>query len=639
MNYPSLLNAAAFKAKSLKDPDSWIGHIPFAAWLIEEFHPKTFVELGTHSGNSYFAFCQAISEINLNTRCFAVDTWSGDTHAGFYDETIFQYVKQHNTENYSKFSVLLRMSFDQALEIFDNESIDLLHIDGLHTYEAVHHDFQSWLPKLAPGAIVLFHDTNVFECNFGVWRFWRELVANHRGCTEFFHANGLGVFQLDTYTENNKLHLLYEDLAKTEAFVQYFSYLGKHHQDQFKKQEIEKLNQDISTENQYLSISNKNLAKNLQTISDMLQKQIVLLQETKQNDLLYFRKILSLLNNNFFTKLGLNINHYNYKKYREYLRFFNAVCNSSLLDTTWYISQHPEVACKNIHPIKHYHFYGAKLGINPNPFFDTKFYFNSYFDVVENDLNPLLHFIERGCKENKKPNPYFETQWYTEQYKDFLDGKNPLEHFLINGLLGKSDPNPLFSTKWYLNEYPDIAKNNLDPLLHFVNFGANEYRNPNPYFYTKWYLETYPIVQALNVNPLLHFIEHGSSGKYDPNPYFDSSWYIQQYSDVQVARLNPLVHFITQGERENRWPSPYFSPEWYSYTYPDVASSNLPPFLHYLSIGILEKRNPNPYFHAQWYLNTYQDVAKSGMCPLLHYINYGAKEGRKPNPSFGNLEI
>ena len=238
MTENDLVFAASFRPNSLQFPNAWVGHLPFAAWVIQEVSPKIFVELGTHSGNSYFSFCQSVLTAGLGTKCYAVDTWQGDDHAGQYDNGIFNAVDAHNQAHYSGFSRLLRMKFDDAVGHFQDQSIDLLHIDGLHTYEAVCHDFKTWLPKLAPGALVLFHDTNVRERDFGVWKLWNELEIKYPNNLEFLHSHGLGVLQLNNAVDSRKLEWLRPDSAVKPKLVKYFSALGARQVEHFELNEL-----------------------------------------------------------------------------------------------------------------------------------------------------------------------------------------------------------------------------------------------------------------------------------------------------------------------------------------------------------------------------------------------------------------
>lgn len=174
----------------------WNGHTFFAMDLLQQMNPKIFVELGTHFGESYFSVCQSVSQNKLDTRCYAVDTWQGDHQAGFYTDNVYQSVSKINDEKYRDFSFLMRMTFDQALGEFEQHSIDLLHIDGLHTYEAVKHDFETWRSKVTPGGIVLFHDTQIFREDFGVWKYWKEITEQYKDTFEFKHSCGLGVLRM-----------------------------------------------------------------------------------------------------------------------------------------------------------------------------------------------------------------------------------------------------------------------------------------------------------------------------------------------------------------------------------------------------------------------------------------------------------
>lgn len=178
--------------RRLREPDSWVGHIPFAWYLLSAFRPRSLVELGVYVGNSYLAFCQGIQTLGLETRCHGVDTWQGDAHLGRYPEKVFQDLSAHHDRLYGSFSTLVRATFDHARTAFEPGSVDLLHIDGLHTYEGVRHDFETWLPALSSRGLVLFHDTNVWEPGFGVFKFWREVFSRYPSF-EFKHSNGLGV--------------------------------------------------------------------------------------------------------------------------------------------------------------------------------------------------------------------------------------------------------------------------------------------------------------------------------------------------------------------------------------------------------------------------------------------------------------
>lgn len=237
MNQESLLNIAEFSPLSVQPPIAWVGHLSFAAWLIREISPNIFVELGTHSGNSYFSFCQSTAEAGLPTKCYAVDTWKGDEHSGLYGGDVFATANAHNKEFYAAFSQLLRTTFDDAAQYFADGSIDLLHIDGLHTYEAVRHDFEKWLPKLAPGAVVLFHDTNVRERNFGVWKLWEELQDRYPHNLEFTHSHGLGVLQLNNAPDDRMLDWLRPGSPEKKRLRSYFSTLGSWHLTRFELNE------------------------------------------------------------------------------------------------------------------------------------------------------------------------------------------------------------------------------------------------------------------------------------------------------------------------------------------------------------------------------------------------------------------
>ena len=174
---------------------TWVDHLPFAYDLVEAIRPKLLVELGAYNGLSFFAFCQSMLENNIDGVAYAVDCWEGDKHTDSYDDSIYKGVQEHARAHYRGFTYLLKMYFSEALQHFDDDSINLLHIDGLHTYDAVKEDFSTWYPKVKPGGIVLFHDVMAKIKDFGAWKYFEELEGEHEEVFKFYHGFGLGVIR------------------------------------------------------------------------------------------------------------------------------------------------------------------------------------------------------------------------------------------------------------------------------------------------------------------------------------------------------------------------------------------------------------------------------------------------------------
>ncbi|MBC2702344.1 MAG: glycosyltransferase [ANME-2 cluster archaeon] len=244
LNYPSCFS----KPDRLTDITSWHEHIPFAFTIVQMLKPKIFVELGTHKGDSYCAFCQVVSTLGLDTACYAVDTWEGDEHAGFYGSEILEELKTYHDSIYKGFSQLIQSRFEEALDHFSDGSIDLIHIDGCHTYDAVKHDYEAWLPKMSQRGVVLLHDINVHEKNFGVWKFWEE-ISKHYPSFEFKHGYGLGVLAVGVDVPGEVLNFLNMEEQEIVATTKLYSYLGDKialgHQLQARGAQINELNSAI----------------------------------------------------------------------------------------------------------------------------------------------------------------------------------------------------------------------------------------------------------------------------------------------------------------------------------------------------------------------------------------------------------
>lgn len=433
-------------------PSAWIEHYAFAFFLVEKLRPNVFVELGTHYGGSYFSFCQAIKELQLKTKAHAVDNWLGDEHAGFYGQEVFNYVSKINNEHFSYFSNLIKATFDEASHYFENGSIDLLHIDGLHTYEAVKHDFEIWLPKMSDKGVIVFHDTVVKEGGFGVWKLMDELKKIYP-YFEFEHGYGLGV--LCTGNNISKDFLTFIETVSDDFTKNLFSTIGRKNllefQGKLQNERIELLSNDLESKNhenkdlnlkiEQASAKNSSLLQNnielkMQhneniTENEGLQREIERFGNANQNlqdniksigeQLKLTKHLLASMTNSVSWKITSPL-----RKLSRFIKFrfpflfpqTRLIQKSGLFNEHYYLQNNPDVKESGMEAAQHFLLHGGFEDRNPSEFFDSAFYLNQYPDVKLANINPLLHYLLHGKNENRitKPETFRPTPFDKEKF-------------------------------------------------------------------------------------------------------------------------------------------------------------------------------------------------------------------------------
>jgi GT2 family glycosyltransferase len=188
--------------------------------------PRTIVELGTHHGDSYCALCQAVAELELDSKCFAVGAWHNDPQTGVYDPEALADLKAHHDPLYGSFSQLVRAAPGDALGLFEDGAIDLLHIEGDNTYGTAEHNFKSWLPKMSAKGAVLLHDVAGPAGGSGVRKLWEELSAA-RPSMAMHHGGGIGLLGVGDDLEPGMNTLLEAPAEERERIGQLFKALGR----------------------------------------------------------------------------------------------------------------------------------------------------------------------------------------------------------------------------------------------------------------------------------------------------------------------------------------------------------------------------------------------------------------------------
>ncbi len=672
LNMQNFVSEASFWVPEFFTISAWIEHAPFAFWLVDVQRPRLLVELGAHTGFSYLAFAQAVKRIEIKSHCIAVDTWRGDEHAGFYGEEVFNQLHDYNYRRYGDFSELMRATFDEAVDSFEDGSIDLLHIDGRHFYDDVKHDFETWKPKLSERGVVLLHDTNVRVKDFGVYRLWNELTEKYPHF-EFIQGHGLGVLGIGSALPDRlkELFAAAADEDVTREIREAYARLGSALEDRAvarrcdpdasslenpeltrARAEIQRLEHEKRTveveranlqhehgtlEHDYRQLEHERRALEhrhgrLESAHNLLQKELHELQSTYQEtrDELskQIRQIKTELQKKRQEVSGAIANREDLHK-----KLSQATADSSRLkfelsrqatelsevrgSFSWRLTKPLRWAAKNARSAKRH-------VILP---------FRVLWWLVTFQLQSRMRL--RAEKRFLLESGLFDEPFYLKQNEHVAQaGIDPVEHYLRWGAASGCDPNPIFDSRWYITHNADVASQDRNPLIDYLRGGWEQGRNPGPLFDIAFYVEQNADIAKAGLEPLGHYLRLGGFEARNPHALFESDWYLTKNPDVAAAGHNPLAHYVKDGWKERRDPHPLFDTAFYLERNPDVSQAGENPLKHFLASGGLEKRDPHPLFNSAFYLGQNPDVSILGVNPLLHYLRHGRSEGRNPNAFF-----
>jgi hypothetical protein len=170
--------------------------VPFAFWLIKSLKPELLLELGINNGVVYMSFCQAVQRLEMNTKCYAFDSWESSAckYQSQYEEDIYKSIVQYNTSHYASFSSIIRTPWNKVSSELHDKNIDLLYFHNYNSYGLLKNDFDILSNKMSNRGIILIDNINIKSefNNSDIHRFWTEVISSYPSFS-FDVGRGLGV--------------------------------------------------------------------------------------------------------------------------------------------------------------------------------------------------------------------------------------------------------------------------------------------------------------------------------------------------------------------------------------------------------------------------------------------------------------
>lgn len=459
--------------------------LPFLFWTIESAAPRILVALGEATEEPYFAMCQAVQRLGLETLCFSILGTAPDPAA-----------LRHNTDTYEDFSILQNEPQAVARARFDVASIDVLYLDLAHLPE----DLTSWNDLLSPRSVLLIHGVRDPELAKPREACLDQLRIKHIDFT-LEHGAGLGmVLGADAPARLKRLAQLHMGVPGHSEVQKVFFRLGKAHENAFKarhehrervllKEELAEMRQALGKAKEERKALHEKTLK-LRSAYEERNAQIALIEARHFDEVSDLRQALADSTARESECDWLRGEVAKYKKQTDTLTRSAEEAKTTADAEIQTLNDKLEERTTELVALTQ--LFEAEKAQNVRALADRREWQDIRIELRDAEIAMLRGAgsrLRRGDAPSRAGLPSHKKQIETLRHSN------------------------LFDAEWYLKTYPDVAESRTDPIRHYMLHGALDGRNPGPAFDTLAYYRANRDVAQLGFNALVHYEMFGRDEK------------------------------------------------------------------------------------------------------------------------------
>ncbi|HTW45080.1 MAG TPA: class I SAM-dependent methyltransferase [Acidobacteriaceae bacterium] len=158
---------------------------------VRDLSPMNVLEIGTAKGGTLFLWTRLAQR---DAVIVSIDLPGGKFGGGYSNRraTIYRrFARKGQQLHLMREDSHAQATFEKAKQLFGEKPVDLLFIDGDHTYEGVKRDWEMYSQLVRAGGLIVFHDIAGNYDDTQVKRLWDSIKSDYKYREYAVHPDGL----------------------------------------------------------------------------------------------------------------------------------------------------------------------------------------------------------------------------------------------------------------------------------------------------------------------------------------------------------------------------------------------------------------------------------------------------------------